>query len=241
MLRASLLALALSLLISGEARAGLIFTQTACGGIGESPCTVVQSRSPAINAAPLTQQSFNEFYAWDLFGQTATFSYTEVGSNADYAFGTVSNSVDPFFHTYYIIGRDGLVCCTIDEPWALLGVNAGGLLIGTDGLYPFISTVEMAAASGFFAPPLPFSVIGRAPYDLNADFFLAIDDANNILAQSRETGEFYELRPVSSPDLLPVPSPASLPLLAAGLLSVLIIGKRNRWVTSRRRSRRAGS
>src|SRR5258708_5245429 len=115
MLRASLFALAVSLLIAGEARAGLIFTQTACGGIGESPCTVVQSRSPAINAAPLTQKSFNEFYAWDLSGQPRTFSYTEVGRTADYAFGYVSNSVDGFFHTYYINGRDGLVCCTADE------------------------------------------------------------------------------------------------------------------------------
>src|SRR5690349_10369285 len=173
MLRASLFALALSLLMAGEARAGLIFTQTPCGGIGESPCTVVQSRRPAINAAPLTQQCVNEFYAWDLFGHTATFSYTEVRSNADYAFGYLSNSVGAFFHTYYVSGPDGLICCAADEPWALLGVTAGGLLIGTDGLYPFISTVGMAAASGLFAPPIPFSVIGRAPNDLYADSFLA--------------------------------------------------------------------
>ena len=240
MLRASLFALALSLLIAGEARADLIFTRTACGDIGESPCTVEQARSPAINAAPLTQEAFNEFYAWDLHGQTATFTYNEVGSNADYAFGHVRNSVDPFFDTYYVNGPDGLICCIIDEPWNLIGINAGGFLIGSDGTYPFISTVEMAVASGLTAPPLPFSVIGRDPNDFYADSFLAIDDGNNILAQSRETGEFYELRPVSSSASLPVPSPASLPLLAGGLFSVLFIGKRNRWVASRRCSRGAG-
>ena len=234
MFRASLVALALSLLVAGEARAGLIFTQTACGGIGESPCTVVQSYHPALNAAPLDNQAFRDFFAGIPEGSNGSYVYGEVGSNADYSFGHVLDS-NIFIDTYYINGAAGLICCTIDEPWRLIGINSGGLLIGSDGTYPFIASV-LDAQTG-----LPFTVLGRGPLSgFDADYFLAIDDANNILAQSRETGAFYELRPVSSPALLPVPSPASLPLLAAGLFSVLVIGKKNRWVTSRRRSRGAG-
>jgi hypothetical protein len=200
----------------GSAHANLIFTQTPCGGIGEKPCTVVQSHSPAVNAKPLTQEAFNEYYAWDLFGRTATFDYGESGSNADYAFGNVRNSVDAFFDTYYINGPDGLICCSIDEPWRLNGINAGGTLIGDDGAgFPFISTVELAAASGFYAPPVPFTVRGLTFDDLYLVRFLAIDDGGNILA-ARTWSEttYFELHPAA------IPEPGALVLLLGGVLAL---------------------
>jgi len=106
MFRASLVALALSLLVAGEARAGLIFTQTACGGIGESPCTVVQSYHPALNAAPLDNQAFRDFFAGIPEGSNGSYVHGEVGSNADYSFGHVLDS-NIFIDTYYINGAAG--------------------------------------------------------------------------------------------------------------------------------------
>jgi hypothetical protein len=205
------------LLGAGEARAELVFSSTPCGGPGQNPCTVTQAYRPAVDAAPLTQQSFNAFYQAAGFDYTATYDYAVAGSNADYAFGPVENDVDGFFHTYFVDGPNGIICCTIDYPWALAGINASGFMIGRPMMSgtPFISSIAALIDSGYWgeAPPLPFSVInGEVGYD---DRFLAIDNDNNILAQRGDDGSLYELRPV--------PTPGTVWMLGAGLLAIATI------------------
>jgi len=235
MVKPSLFALALGLLMAGEARAGLTFSASPCGGAGEAPCTVTQAYQPAVNAAPLSQQSFNEFYAWDTHGQPAIFSNQEIGSNADYAFGYVYNNVDGLFHTMYVNGPNGLICCTIDEPWQIIGINANNMAIGTDGTFPFISFIDGAETVALL--PAEVRVLGQPDnFPLGADYFLAIDDGNNILARSYETGGLYELHPVADSgnetNSASVPEAGSIWLLATGLISVLFIRRRGRRVTS---------
>ena len=212
---ATAIALVLGLLAPAPALANLMYSETPCGGDGQPFCTVVQSYQPAINAAPLTQQAFNAFYQAHGYPYTATYDYTPVGSSADYEFGLVSNTFDGMFHTFYLNGPAGLICCTADVPWRIIGINAAGMLIGFDGLFPFIS--DVTNANGFSALEIPFTVLGHSLLDFGIfNSFIALDDAGNILGRGRDG--WYELNPV--------PEPASVTLMLAGLA---VLGWRRRF------------
>lgn len=194
-----IIAFATLILGSSAAQAELIYTATPCGGGGQNPCTVTQAFQPAENLPPLTNQVFVDYFSALLspsaVDQNSGFSWNEIGSNADYAFGAVEGG--NAIWTSYINGRDGLICCIIDWPFRLTGINSGGWIVGDFGTHgtPFLTRID-----GFDYEAVPQVVSGDSVGD--GDLFLAIDDQNNILAQrfdpaAPDAVELYELRPLA--------------------------------------------
>src|SRR5882724_7848524 len=136
MVRASSFALAFVLLFlaAGSARAELLYTSSFCGG-AYAPCDFTPRTAGPSAAAPLTSQSFVDYFVSRGYkfpnDPDPGFIFGPIDRNADFEIGYVYGSGQ--IHTVYIDGVDGLICCTIDEPYRLTGINDNNLLIGQDG------------------------------------------------------------------------------------------------------------
>ncbi|GAA0534201.1 hypothetical protein FHS83_003029 [Rhizomicrobium palustre] len=219
----TLLALSAAFMLGAPASAALLYDAHSCTpGIS---CAVT-SHGSSLGTGP-SNADFQSFFAANLGFDTSadTFTWTASSNANGYFFGNVSDS-QYAINTSYLWNSSGVICCTIDEPYAIADGNDHNLFIGSD-IYgqsgqQYLWAEFIANPGGTFAlTGIPLQLTPQAYSMLGADLisvqFLAIDNSDRILA--RWSQGWLEFDPASSSNP-GIPEPATA-LLALPLLLLL--------------------
>jgi hypothetical protein len=196
-----------------------------CGGLGQVKCSIVQGgQTPtAQDLQGLDNAAFVQFFQGIEQGPNPGFSWGPVGASADgYVIGSVDG--DDNIDTGFVYHNGQVLCCMVDEPFQLAGINNLDVIIGwNQDSGPFVADAASAGTTDVNEEQLTFANPSFDPYALGPFdfFFTAIDDQNRILADIN--GQQYMFTPT------PVPEPASVLLLGIGLiLCVMLLRSRMR-------------
>jgi hypothetical protein len=188
-MRRAIFAIATLVLCLAPASAGLVFNARIC--TSDVDCTI-GSHGTSSGAGP-SNADFQTFFEALLGGDLSSDIFTwDKNSNANgYIFGRVD---DAYFgiHTFYLWNGSKLLCCWLDEPYAITDGNDHNMFIGVDP--NGISNAEQPIAPAFLAGP--GGPMGLAPisYTLTPEaaaligdlwytvVFQSIDNNNVILA-----------------------------------------------------------
>jgi hypothetical protein len=217
-MRGAIFAIATLVLSLVPASAGLVYDARTC--TPGADCTI-GGHGTSSGAGPGNadfQTFFEALLGVDLSSETFTWN---VKSNANgYLFGRVD---DPGFSisTSYLWNGSSLLCCWLDDPYAITDGNDHNLFIGTDpngisNLGQPISPAFLAEPGGpmglapldYTLTPEAMALIGDLGYTV---VFLSIDNSNVILASWAGPGALL-LTPVATPE------PAAALLLLPALL-----------------------
>lgn len=220
------------LLSVGQASATILYDAHPCTpGVD---CTVL-GHGTSSGSSP-GNGDFQTFFAAQLGFDTSSdmFSWTEFTNANGYYFGHVDDS-DFGIHTAYLWNGSSMLCCTLDDPYAIADGNDHDLFIGED-LY-FVSNAGQPLYPAFLAgpggpdglPPVSYALTPAALALIGDNWwsvqFLAIDNNDSILASWTGGWLQFDRGTISpNPD---VPEPATA-LLLAPLLAGAIGWRRRR-------------
>lgn len=216
----------------------LVYHLTICGGYSApqpgSPCYVEPAQiapTPAMLAG--IEDAIAEFYD-DAFPNTTWHPEPAGAIQTGYVYGRLwgeGPACGGVCDTQFIFYRGEILCCMIDFPWALRGLNDNGIFIGSDGsgfpflmeigswieILPTLDAASIAALKAILPPRYHWADF------LFGSTFIAIDNDNRI-SGFNWLGAYV---------LTPVPEPGSFLLCATAMLLLLAFSglQHRRWRT----------
>ena len=195
------------LLTAAASRADeLTFNMTLCGGTYPACATNgYQREATSDELQGLNAGAFYDYFSVFLPGLLpleGQFDWNVTGSTSSgILVGRVDDTQDGI-HTGFVYRDGSIVCCTEDDPFALLDINENGLMVGVaDFSDPGLFEVPSASPMGGGGTPahVPYRIVNQQIDLFNAQF-LGIDNENRIFGQAPDQFGATDLRPRSGSD-----------------------------------------